>query len=123
MFGLFKKKGGPPDGPDFSDVDTREKAQRLAAQGRLEPMLLFPACFGGELIPENTMYVPVGLGDVRDVTDRVIAQGVEAGRFNNYVARPRYVGRSVIPVSISIEATGTQTFGGVFRIWGEGLTD
>jgi hypothetical protein len=123
VFGLFKKAAGPPKGPDFSAVDSPEKAKALVAQGQLEPMLLFPACFGGDQIPHNTIYVPVGLGEIRDITDRVIAQGVEGGRFTDYVATPRYVGRSVVPVSLSIEATGTQSFGGVLKIWGDGLAD
>ena len=42
MFGLFKKK---PNGPDFSDVDSREKAEELFRQGVLGKAYLMPLEF------------------------------------------------------------------------------
>ena len=45
LFDRFKKKPEVP--PDFSGVDSREKAEELARKGVLCPLYLMPLRFGG----------------------------------------------------------------------------
>ncbi len=42
-----KEPGPPAHGPDFSNVDTREKALVMVQKGQLEPLYLMPLEFGG----------------------------------------------------------------------------
>jgi hypothetical protein len=48
MFGWFKRKPSPPQGADFSEIDSREKAEALFRRGNLEKLFLMPLEFGGE---------------------------------------------------------------------------
>jgi hypothetical protein len=61
MFDWFKKKSPQPNGPDFSEVDSQAKAEALFRQGDLEKLFLMPLEFGGQDIPVNVLYVPVGV--------------------------------------------------------------
>ncbi|MCP4701419.1 MAG: hypothetical protein GY862_31870, partial [Gammaproteobacteria bacterium] len=67
MFNLFKKKN-KNQGPDFSHVNSKEKAIELANKGELEPLFLMPLDFGGEEIPLNMLFVPVGIAQIPDST-------------------------------------------------------
>jgi len=80
VFRWLKKGPPPPSGPDFSHVDSLAKARELLSQGKLEKLHLMPLEFGGEDIPQNVVYVPVGMADVkagidRDVIGRLAAEG------------------------------------------------
>ena len=122
MFGWFKKKPHSRDGPDFSTVDSRAKAEALFARGQLEKLLLMPLEFGGEDIPENTLYVPVGLASVKEEIDRnVIGPLVAEGKLSRYSATPEYQGKSFIPISVSIEASDPGDFSTTISIWGAAL--
>lgn len=61
MFGWFKKKSPRPNGPDFSAIDSREKAEELFRRGEMEKLFLMPLEFGGTDDPRNTLYVPAGI--------------------------------------------------------------
>ena len=74
MFGLFRRKQTRPNGPDFSAIDSREKAVKLFERGDLEKLFLMPLEFGGEDNALNTLFVPVGLAGVKaGIDDNVIA--------------------------------------------------
>src|SRR5215831_13994341 len=87
---------------DFSDVDSLEKAQALYHAGKLEPLFLFPLEFGGEEVPENTLYVPPGIAAIKKRIDGMIANLVKEGAITQYVAEPEYKGDSFIPSKIKI---------------------
>src|SRR5262245_57439823 len=72
MLGWFKKKSPPPNGPDFSGIDSQAKAEELFRRGDLEKMFLMPLAFGGEDIPDNILYVPVGQNTGRDRVSRLL---------------------------------------------------
>ncbi|WP_153557100.1 hypothetical protein [Roseimaritima sediminicola] len=117
-----KELGTPAHGPDFSDVDTREKALALVEKGQLEPLYLMPPEFGGAEDPRNIVYVPIGIADIKRSTDlNVIAPLVESGDLQNYSAVPEYRGRSFIPMAIKIEASDPKRFECEINIWGEAL--
>ena len=122
MFGWFKRKSSPSEGPDFSEVDSLAKAEALYRKGRLEKLFLMPLEFGGEDHPLNTLYVPVGTAALKSSTDNnVIGPLAEEGKVTQYQATPRYQGKSQIPISIQIVASGTTEFRFEIKIWGEAL--
>ncbi|MFO0826164.1 MAG: hypothetical protein U0792_24115 [Gemmataceae bacterium] len=122
MFGWFKKKSPQPTGPDFSGIDSREKAEELFRRGDLEKLFLMPLEFGGQDIPVNTLYVPVGLAAVKAGIDNgVIGPLAAEGRITKYTATPEYQGNSFIPIAIKIVASDPGEFSTTINIWGKAL--
>ena len=122
MLGWFKKKPPPPNGPDFSAIDSQARAEELFRRGELEKLFLMPLAFGGEDIPPNTVYVPVGFATIKDRIDHnVIGPLVEAGTVTSYTASPQYQGASFIPISIRIVASNPGEFTTTLNIWGDAL--
>ena len=121
MFGWFKKKRTPV-GPDFSGVDSQAKVMELYRRGDLEKLFLMPLSLGGEDIPVNTLYVPVGMAEVKDRLDNnIIGPLVEQGRVTSYTAAPEYQGKSFIPIAIEIVASEPGEFRSTINIWGDAL--
>jgi hypothetical protein len=122
MFDWFKKKSAPAAGPDFSAIDSREKAEALFRRGELEMVHLLPPQFGGTDEPHNTLFVPVGLAAVKAGIDQgIVADLVESGLISRYNATPEYQGRSFIPIAITILASDPGEFTTTINIWGEAL--
>lgn len=123
MFGWFKKKSTPPTGPDFSAIDSQAKAEELFRRGELEKLFLMPLEFGGQDIPLNTLYVPVGVADIKaGIDNNVIGPLAAEGKITKYTATPEYQGRSFIPIAIKIVASDPGAFSTSINIWGEALT-
>lgn len=123
MFGWFKKKSPPPNGPDFSAIDSREKAEALFRRGELETLYLMPLDFGGTDDPHNVLYVPVGIAAIKEEIDQnVIAPLAEEGRITQYRAVPEYQGRSFIPIAIQVVVSDPGEFSSTINIWGDALT-
>jgi hypothetical protein len=122
MFGWFKKKSPPPAGPDFAAVDSRAKAEELFRRGDLEKLFLMPLEFGGTDHPLNTLFVPVGLAEIKAGVDRnIVAPLVADGTITEYKAMPEYQGTSFIPIAIKIVASNPGQFSTTINIWGEAL--
>jgi hypothetical protein len=111
-----------PPGPDFSHIRSQQAAEALAAQGRLEKLFLLPPEFGGQDIPPNVVYVPVGLAGVKRRIDLgTIAGLVNDGKVTQYAATPEYTGDSFIPTAVTIVASQPGSFTTRIAIWGEAL--
>ena len=91
-------------GPDFSDVDSLAKAEQFYRDGRLERLYLFPLDLGGDDIAQNTVYVPVGIGQFKAQLDGTVKKMVETGSVSKYSATPEYKGKSFVPSKIIIRA-------------------
>lgn len=123
MFGWFKKKTAPSNGPDFSRIDSREKAEALFRRGQLEKLHVMPLEFGGEDIPINILYVPLGVAAIKSgIDNNVIAPLAAEGKVSNYKATPEYQGNSFIPIALKIVASDPGQFSTTIAIWGEALT-
>ena len=122
MRNLFARRGGGEgSGPDFSHVDSREKAERLVSRGELALLHLVPPEFGGTDDPRNLVYVPPFAVELKQRTDaNVIAPLVREGRVCSYAATPRYDGASFVPASIEIRASDPGDLTTSLRIWGPG---
>jgi hypothetical protein len=122
LFG--RRRGGGGSGPDFSHVDSQDKAEQLASRGELARLHLVPPEFGGTDDPGNLVYVPSFVVELKQETDaNVIAPLVREGRVRSYAATPRYEGTSFVPVSIEIRASDPGDFETSLRIWGPALAD
>lgn len=123
MFDWFKKKRSA-NGPDFSKVDSREKAQRLADEGVLVKLHLLPFEFGGDDVTPNIVYVPTFAAELkRGMEANIIMPLAQDGKITRYAASPKYQARSFVPNAIEIRATDPGSFEATIRIWGEALTN
>jgi hypothetical protein len=123
MFGWIKKKPPKPNGPDFSWIDSREKAEELFQRGDLEKLFLMPLEFGGLDGPLNTLYVPIGVASIKwGIDNNVIGPLVATGKITHYKACPEYQGKSFIPIAIKIVASDPGDFTTTINIWGEALS-
>ncbi|WP_207548724.1 hypothetical protein [Mycolicibacterium peregrinum] len=113
--------------PDFSMVDSAQKAEELYAQGQLERMLLLPAEFGGVDIEQNVVYVPVGFTAAKaEIDNNVISPLIQEGKVQAYSAVPEYEGASFVPIAIQISAwhpdsPETSTVAGTLAAWGSAV--
>jgi hypothetical protein len=123
MFGFFKKKTPDAKGPDFSNIDSRAKAEAMFRKGELEKLFLLPLQFGGQDIAENVLFVPAFVVAVKAGIDvNIIAPLVAEGKVTQYNAEPDYQGDSFIPISIKITAWDPGQFSSTINIWGAALT-
>ena len=126
MFGFFKRKPkqqAAPNGPDFSEVDSAQKAEGLFRAGQLEKLFLMPLAFGGEDVPQNVLYVPIGVAGVKDgIDENVIGPLAQEGKISQYKAEAEYQGNSFIPIAVKITAWEPSQFTTTINIWGEALS-
>jgi hypothetical protein len=122
MFDWFKKKSPQTNGPDFSGIDSQAKAEKLFRRGELEKLFLMPPEFGGEDVPHNTLYVPVGVAAIKAGIDNTVIRPLAAeGKITKYTASPEYQGESFIPIAIVIEASDPGEYSTTIKIWGDAL--
>ncbi|GAB3390347.1 hypothetical protein [Lysobacter fragariae] len=116
MFDWFKKK--KLAGPDFSSLNSREKAEAAARQGELVPMLLMPEEFGGEPIDLNVVFVPAWAAEQKNRIDMgtILPLG-QSGKISKYSAQPSYKGDSFIPSSVTVRAYEPGDFTATIEIW------
>jgi hypothetical protein len=122
LFGRRGGGGGP--GPDYSHVDSQEKARELAERGELARLHLVPAEFGGTDDVRNVVYVPPFVVDLKhDVDANVVRPLIEDGTVRSYAATAQYDGPSFVPSSIEIRASDPGDFQTTLRIWGRALIE
>jgi hypothetical protein len=122
MFNLFKQESPVPNGPDFSDTDSKNKAEARLQRGELEKLWLLPAEFGGTDDPRNIVYVPVGFVAIKtDIDTNIIKPLVAESKITEYRATPEYQGRSFVPIAIKIVASNPGSFSTDINIWGKAL--
>lgn len=123
MFNWLKKQSPTPNGgPDFSDIDSKEKAEARLQTGELEKLLLLPAEFGGTDDPRNFVYVPRGFVAAKRAIDiNIIKPLVESEKITEYRATPEYQGKSFVPIAIRIVASNPGSFASDINIWGKAL--
>ena len=123
MFNWFKKPSPTPSGgPDFSDTDSRAKAEARVQRGELEKLWLLPEEFGGTDDPRNVVYVPIGFVAAKARIDtNFIKPLVADGKITEYRATPEYQGKSFVPIAIRVVASNPRCFVSDINIWGKAL--
>ncbi|MEI8363802.1 MAG: hypothetical protein WCG35_11380 [Betaproteobacteria bacterium] len=105
LLGLISTASVQADtGLDFSDITTREKAEALYSKGKLEKILLFPSELGGEDVPPNTAFVPLGISEIKNQVTGTLVRYLEEGTINKLTVEPEYKGESFIPSKIKMRA-------------------
>ena len=89
----------------FAAVDTLGKAQLMMSKGMVERIYVKPVRFGGAETPENRVYVPIGIGRVKDQHDDKIEVLLNDTPDLQYACLPKYRGMSRIPYELAISAT------------------
>jgi len=98
----------------------RKKQRPYAARESWKCCFLFPLEFGGKEVPQNTLYVPIGIAAIKQQIDGMIADLVKAGAVMEYRAVPEYKGDSFIPSKIKITTSRPEKPGGlnpIINIW------
>lgn len=105
---------------DYSGVDSREKALELVKEGKLYKILLFPAEFGGDDIPQNVVFVPAGIPEIKDKITGTLMRFVQEGLIDNLQVNPEYKGNSFVPSKINIKTSHSDKageFNPIIEIW------
>lgn len=90
-------------GPDFSHIDSREKAIKSYTDNELVKIHLMPLGFGGADIPQNVLYVPEFASSFKARLDAMVAGWLTDGKKLSYSAVPDYKGKSFIPSKLVIQ--------------------
>ena len=121
MVNWFKKKKNSEteikNGPDFSEIDSNEKAIDLYNKGELVKIHLMPIEFGGDDNPMNTLYAPEFAKEFKGRFDGMIEQMLIDGKQLSYSTSPKYKGNSFIPSQLIITVDGDVNFEETINIW------
>ena len=123
MFSWFKKKNSSESdnsigsAPDFSNIDSNEKAIDLYKKGKLSKVHLMPLEFGGEDSAVNILYAPESVKILKQRFDKIIEELLIDGKKLGYSAKPEYKGKSFIPSKLKISVTGDSEFIETINIW------
>lgn len=117
LFDKFKKKDKTY--PDFSEIDSLEKAVRLAETKELAPLYMMPLRFSGEESVRNRLYVPPVAAALKDRYDDMVEELLLQAKVNGYSCSPEYKGGSFVPSKLIITASqeGKDVFKQTINIW------
>lgn len=116
FFDKFKKKKETGE-KDFSQVTSNEKAEALCEKNLLVPLYCMPLRFGGEDNSNNILYVPPEVVVYKDRYDAVVEKLLQEGKVSRYHCVPAYKGKSFVPCSLTIVASGNTRFTQTIQIW------
>jgi L-serine deaminase len=106
--------------PDYTNIKTRADAERLARQGRLVKVHLFPLELGGGDIEENISYISPEAAAARALVIGTLKRFVKKGLINKMDVLPEYMGESFVPSRIVFHASHSDKAGGVdpsIEVW------
>ncbi|MBO4515722.1 MAG: hypothetical protein J5721_08640 [Lachnospiraceae bacterium] len=89
----------------FAAIDSLGKAHLMMDKGMLEPVYLKAIRFGGTETPDNRVYVPIGIGRIKEKHDAEIEKLFSEHPDLFYACLPKYRGMSRIPYELVISAT------------------
>ena len=102
---------------DFSQADSREKAQALCQQGKLVRIHVFPLEFGGLDGEMNVACVTARAAQEKASIDAEISKLLQAGADLRYRADPKYKGNSFVPSELVVSVSGSRTFQRSVAVW------
>lgn len=89
----------------FAAIDSLGKAHLMMDKGMLEALYLKAVCFGGQETPENRVYVPIGIGRLKEKHDEEVKKLFEEKPELIYACIPKYRGASRVPYELNIRVT------------------
>jgi len=105
LFGSLFAVSSTAQGPDFTDVDSKQKLMFLVEQGKLERVYLFPLELGGQDAEVNAVYLPIGFREMKNKIDGTILRMAQDGLVRDLKVQPEYKGKSFVPSRIIIKAS------------------
>lgn len=85
---------------------------------------MLPLELGGQDIPQNFVFVPLGFTKIKSNMDmNIIFPMAQEGKITEYTATPQYQGRSFIPIAIDVVASNPGKFHSRIKIWGDALIE
>ena len=109
-----------PNAPDLSAVTTKAAARKLARQGRLVEISLFPTELGGPDDPMNRTWTTPEAADARDMVIGTLRRFAEDGLIDQLKVSPEYKGDSIVPSRIVISGTHSGQEGSIdlaIEVW------
>jgi len=103
--------------PDYSQIDSQEKAQALYVQKELVKLHLMPLDWGGQDVAMNIIYVPEFVLEQKSRLDGMIEELLAAGHNLRYSASPEYKGKSFIASKLVIKVSGDREMEATIEIW------
>jgi len=84
-------------------------------------MFLFPPELGGQEIPENITFVPLGIPEIKQQITETLIRFFQEGLLNRLSVTPEYKGKSFVPCKIQMKGWHTEKKGGfepsIIDIW------
>ncbi|MBN3495447.1 hypothetical protein [Vibrio neptunius] len=106
--------------PDFSEVDTREKALELVQQGELFEVLLLPTELGGKNEPRNIVFVPEDISAAHEQNTQNVLSLIKDKLINRLEVQPVYKKNSFVPSQVKMigrHSVEKRRFITVLNIW------
>ncbi|MBN3575636.1 hypothetical protein [Vibrio neptunius] len=106
--------------PDFSKVDTREKALTLVQQGELFEVLLLPTELGGKNEPRNIVFVPEDISAAHEQNTQNVLSLIKDKLINRLEVQPVYKENSFVPSQVKMigrHSVEKRRFITVLNIW------
>lgn len=88
----------------FAAINSLGKAHLMMDKGMLEALYLKPVQFGGAEGPDNRVYVPIGIGRIKEKHDLEIKKLMEEHEGLAYSCLPKYRGTSRVPYELVVSA-------------------
>ena len=89
----------------FAAIDSLGKAHLMMDKGMLEPIYLKAIRFGGTETPDNRVYVPIGIGRIKEQHDNAIEELMKEQSDLFYACLPKYRGMSRVPYELVVSAS------------------
>jgi hypothetical protein len=99
-------------GPQFAHVTSIELADAEVKKGNLVKVHLFPLELGGEDVPPNVTYIPIGMEDMWRKVIGTIEKFAAEGLLDGLKVEPEYNGASFVPCRIKFIGTSSTKKGG-----------
>lgn len=93
---------------DYLHISSLEAAEDARRNGHLVKVFLLPAELGGRDVPENVVYVPLHIEEIKRASDAALMNAVRQG-MSEVAVVPGYREMSFVPTKIAITATQTGT--------------
>lgn len=104
---------------NYATINSRVKAESLYKKNLLKPLYLMPLQFNGQLVQENTLYVPDFVVPIKNSYDDMVEVLVMENKVTGYKCNAAYKGDSFIPSALTIVASkdGKTVFEEKINIW------
>ena len=88
---------------EYSYISSLARAEISCKEGHLKKAFLLPTEFGGEVVPENIVYLPPDAWDMKNQTTAELHDAIASGMSDIQIL-PEYLGASFVPAKLIVTA-------------------